>query len=158
MVSLPSKFLRPTAWLCALVSAWAWLPLQADMYRWVDEHCRTVYSQSPPPSGNAVKLKPPQPPPPDEVKAAEEREHSIVNRAFKAQEDRTRAGRDEAKQDAAAEQRTKNCAAARQNLETLQNLGARPVRMPNGQSHYLSPQEKTAKIHEAEEQIARYCQ
>jgi hypothetical protein len=158
MVSLLSKFLRPAAWLCALFSASAWLPVQADMYRWVDEHGRTVYSQSPPPSGHAVKVKPAPPPPPEEVRAAEERGRSAIERAFKAQEDRTPGGQDKTKQDAAAEQRTKNCATARENLETLQNLGARPVRMPDGQSRHLSEQEKAAKIHEAQEQIAKYCQ
>jgi hypothetical protein len=157
MVNLRSKFSRPAAWLCALFAAWAWLPLQADMYRWVDEHGGTVYSESPPPSGQAVELEPPPPPPPGEVRAAEAREKSAIERAFDAQEDRKRAAQDKAKQEAAAEQRTTSCAAARQNLETLQNLGARPVRMPNGQSHHLSEQEKAAKIHEAREQIAKYC-
>jgi hypothetical protein len=157
MTRFPFKVLRPAPWVLALFAASGGLPLHADIYRWVDEHGRTVFSQSPPPSGHADKVKPPPPPPPDEVSAAEARQRSEIQRAFDSKEDQKQAAQDKTKKDAAAEQRAKNCATARQNLETLRNLGTRSVRMPNGQLHNLSEQEKTAKIKEAEEQIAQYC-
>jgi hypothetical protein len=143
--------------LFALLAVSAWLPVSADMYRWVDENGRTVYSQSPPPSGQAVKLKPAPSPPPEEVSAAQERLQRQIESASDAENNRKQGAEEQTKQADAAKRLADNCATARKNLETLENLGPRMVRMPDGEYRRLSEDEVAAEIGKTKAQIAEYC-
>jgi hypothetical protein len=127
------------------------------MYRWVDEHGQTVYSQSPPPEGNAVRIKPRRGPSADEAKAAQERLQRQIESDFDARDERKRAVEERAKKNEAAKQRAEYCAAARKNLETLQDLGPRMVRMPDGEYKRLSENEVAAEIRKTEDEIAKHC-
>ncbi|MGA7979397.1 MAG: DUF4124 domain-containing protein [Chromatiaceae bacterium] len=152
-----SKSRCRTASLIVLFAASTCMPLHADMYRWVDENGRTVYSQSPPPDGQAVKLKAAPPPPPAEVSAAQKRLQRQIETSFDDREERKRAAEEQAKKDEAAKRLAENCAAARKNLETLQNLGPRMIRTSDGEYRRLSEEEVAAEIRKTEEQIAKHC-
>jgi hypothetical protein len=155
---LESQAARFAAWAGVLVLASAWGSSHAAVYRWVDGHGRTVYSQSPPPSDHAVTIKLTPPPPPDEVRAAEANAQSEIARASEIQAKRERAANKRAMQDATAQQREESedlCRTARANLEAGQKLWAWPFRGPNGR--YVSQEDKAATIREAQEQIATYC-
>jgi hypothetical protein len=141
-------------WGAALLAV---APLRGAMYRWVDEHGQTVYSQSPPPPGNAVRIKPRLGPSADEAKAAQERLQRQIESNFDAREERKRVVEEQAKKDEATKQRAEYCAAARKNLETLQNLGPRMVRMPDGEYTRLSENEVAAEIRKTEDEIAKHC-
>ena len=154
----PAQAARFAAWAGVLVLASACGTAHAAVYRWVDEHGRTVYSQSPPPSGHAVTIKLLPPPPPDDVRAAEANAQSEIARASEMQAKRERAARKRATQEAAAQERGERedlCRTAHANLEAGQKLWAWPFRGPNG--GYVSQEDKAATIREAQEQIAAYC-
>jgi len=146
---------------------------QAEIYRWVDESGQTVYSQRPPPTGNATQVRPAPGPSADERERARARARAQVEQDLDRQEDSARqAGGEPAKAGAApatgAEDPAKaaeaqarkvaNCEAARKNLDTLQNHGKGRIKTPDGKVGYLSKDQLAAQIDEARAQIDANCE
>jgi hypothetical protein len=142
------------AWACSLAGA------QAGMYRWVDENGVTVYSQTAPPSGEAIPIRKQPGPSAEETAKARERLRGQVEQSFDAKEDAKQAQEKEADQAGQAKEsqhKKDNCQAARQNLQALENLGARMVRMPNGEYTRLPEDEVVKRKEEARAQVKEYC-
>ena len=125
-------------------------------YRWVDENGVTVYSQSPPPEGEATVVKPPPPPatPPDEAwkKLNEQRLKLQDNR-----EDRTEAKEKEQKQEVSEEIRRKNCEISRENLKQLEGLPPRLVRTSDGKYVPITEEDRQKRIKETRDQVKEFC-
>jgi hypothetical protein len=143
--------------LAALITACACVSTPAAMYRWVDENGVTVYSQTPPPSGDAVKLRKRPPPPARDVEAARQRTEQQREGVFDQTEAEKQAATEQAMREDEAHQREKNCAAARDNLETYQNLGPRRIRTADGRYLRLSEDEVRMEIDKAQAQIEEFC-
>jgi len=127
------------------------------MYRWVDEHGVIVYSQTPPASGDAVQIKPHPGPRASDQEAAQERLESVTGKPSAPDDRQTPGGEDKKQKAQENARRAENCSAARQNLETLKNLGNRLVRMPDGRYVRLSEDQVETKINEAQQQIDSNC-
>ncbi|MEA3277803.1 MAG: DUF4124 domain-containing protein [Pseudomonadota bacterium] len=149
---------KPTT-ICVrlLLTLFVCTPVLAQMYRWVDENDVTVYSQTPPPSGAAVKLKPQAEPSPEETAAAREHLQRQIEQSADEREAREQKAQEKANQKEAAQKRAENCIAARRNLETLENLGRRMLRTADGQ--YLRPTEDQVEMYKrkAQDQIDDHC-
>jgi hypothetical protein len=147
-----------TARIAVLVAVLAPLTVPADVYRWVDESGVTVYSQWPAPSVGAVRVDTPKGPGEAERAAAEQRLQQQIEQLQDAADARSAAADERAQAEELARLRQDNCAKARSNLETLQNLGPRMVRKPDGSYVRMTQDEVAAEIRTAREQIDEYCQ
>ena len=127
----------------------------AEVYRWVDEQGVTQFSQTAPRSQtyDTVKVPPSGEPNP----AAEEQMNRDIERADewqrirKAKHEKQRAEAEE------AEQRQKNCATARSNLDTLENLGPRMLKMPDGEYARPTDEELEQRKQETQKAIREFC-
>lgn len=143
-----------TALLAALLSCSA---ADGAMYRWVDENGVTVYSQTAPVGGNAVRIDRQAGPSEAEQEAARVRLQEQLEQAQDAEEAKKAAEAEAAAQREEAERRFTACEAARHNLETLRNLGPRMVRTPDGEYRRMSEDEVAAGIEQAQNQVEEYC-
>ncbi len=151
---MPNHRLRLAALIAVLLPA----AVAADVYRWVDENGVTVYSQWPAPTAEAVRVETPPGPSEAAQAAAEARLQQQREQLQDAADARSAAAEERAQSAALAQQRSENCAKARQNLETLQNLGPRMVRKPDGSYVRMTQDEVAAAMRTAREQIDEYCQ
>ena len=125
------------------------LPATAAVYQWVDENGVTVYSQTPPLSGDARKITTQSVP---ENTVAKSKLHELRQKADDLREDRMLKKEDKAKEREEALRKKSNCEAARQNLTNLQGLGRR---LYGGKR--LTEEERQQKIEEAQKQIKENC-
>jgi hypothetical protein len=124
---------------------------EARMYRWVDDSGMTVYSQSPPPSGEATEIKvntstaaPPAAPPTE----GQTKETTAPEKPT---------GPTKAEIEASNKIKDDNCKAATSNLTLYENLGNKLVKTPDGLYKRLTEEERQQKIQESKEGIAEYC-
>jgi hypothetical protein len=127
------------------------------MYKWTDEAGQTVYSQTPPPGGNAVRIQAPPAPDPAEVERRRQELQRGIERSFDQAVEREASGAEHRGEERAGATRAANCEAARRNLETLQNLGKRRVRTPDGEYLVLSEDDREQQMREARDQISKFC-
>lgn len=127
------------------------------MYRWVDETGATVYSQQPPPQGAATQIRPDPAPSAQEAARARERVNTVIESDFDKRDEAARQAEEARKGAEEQAKRSANCKAARGNLETIQNLGARRLRTPDGEYRYLSDAERDKLAAEARTQIEENC-
>lgn len=146
---MPHRFVV-TLFLLTLVSFQA----LATMYRYVDEKGRTVYSQSPPPSGNAEVIKPPPPPPSQSESAVEQ----AVPEAQKAKQEAPAPGEDQAARRAQSERiKADNCARAKKMLEMYNNPQNRLVKTPDGLYERVTDEKRAQGIEAANKTIQQFC-
>lgn len=154
---------RPLARLLGItalvLAAPAALPAAAaQLYRYVDENGVTVYSQTPPPGGEAAAITvDAAAPSAADAAAAREQLREEIERDFDARNEAARAAEEAAEQAAAAKARAENCEAARTNLATLTDLGARVLQMPDGSVTRISDEEREALMRKAEMEIEDLC-
>ena len=152
---------RPsTSFTRALCLCWLVLPgsIEAALYRWVDDSGTTVYSQSPPPNGQAELIQEgPQGATPEATGAARERLQRTIEADFDRLEERKKAGAEKAKREKAEARRKRNCTAVRQDLEALQAPGPRRVRYPDGTYRDLSSDEAREQRDLAQQQVDEFC-
>ncbi len=129
---------------------------QAAMYKWVDEDGQTVYSQTPPPSGQSTRIKPP-PPPAETPEEARQRLNQRLQKFEDKAEDKELAGQKEAKDEELAEVFKRNCAAAQNNLFFLESNPRKLVGQPDGSYVRITEEERQQKMQEAREQVERFC-
>jgi hypothetical protein len=160
-------------------------PARAEIYRYVDADGVTVYSQSPPPaalasgarsesgsesgpesgsgsesgseSGTPTTITPDRGPSSAEVAAAQARLKQQLERDLDRREEERRLAQETAQNEARAKQRASACAAARGNLQTLQNLGSKRLRLPDGSSIRPSAEQRAQHMDEARQQIRALC-
>lgn len=151
----PSTSLTQALCLCGLVLSGS---IEAALYRWVDESGTTVYSQSPPPDGQAALIQSgPKGATPEGTRAARERLQQTIEADFDRREERKRAAAEKAKSAEAEARRKRNCTAARQDLEALQAPGPRRVRYPDGTYRDLSSDEAREQRDLAQQQVDEFC-
>jgi len=148
-----------TTMLALLIALSGALPQAASgqPYRYVDENGITVYSQVPPPGAEAATVEIAPAPSDADIDAARERLRSQIEQQFDQSQEQSESAEAQAQQSAAAAQRAKACAAARQNRQTVQDLGARMLRMPDGSLRRVGDDERQAMLDEADQQIAELC-
>ena len=135
------------------------LPLgaAAEMYKWIDEKGRTVYSETPPPDGKGgkVEVKPAtgsssSAPATDWVKKEQDsRKERILN------EQQERQQKSQAEYQAAV--RKNNCLESQRQLNIVQS--ARPVFQVNekGEKVYLEDRERQREIDGWKDNVRKYC-
>ncbi len=123
-----------------------------DIYRWTDAQGRTHYGDQPPASGAEKIVEPPPPSPlsPDEVNA---RLEAIRAQRQTAAEEQARARDEQAKAAAEQKQRAAECAAARQQRDSMQ--AAQRIRGPDGQ--WYTGEERLKKMQDLEAAIRKHC-
>ena len=135
--------------LCALSTA-------ADTYRWTDDNGQIIYSQAPPEGGRPY-TRIGAPPPPADAEGDKARLNALRQSQADSREDRE-LSREE--QQRTARQQSKidqNCAAARKNLDTLENDYNRRIRLPDGTTQRLTPEERQSRIDQAKQFIKENC-
>jgi hypothetical protein len=132
-------------------------PTLAQLYRYVDEDGVTVYSQVPPPTGEATTITPDPGPGDAEREAAIERLRGQLESDFDRRTEAERRTGEEATEAADAERRAKNCSAARTNLERLTNLGGRYLTLPDGRMVKPDAEQQQRLIEQARGQIQDNC-
>ncbi len=132
------------------------LPTTAKTYRWVDENGVTIYSQSPPPSGEATVIKPPPKPAaaPDEIMKDLKRRQAAMDEANKKKSETAAEKELKAKNE---ETKKKNCAIARKNLELVKDHPRSRIKQEDGSYKTLSPEERQAEIDKNTKYIEKYC-
>jgi hypothetical protein len=142
------------AWSCTA----GWLtPAGAQMYRYVDENGVTVYSQVPPRSVDATEIQPDPGPSAAARNAALQRLRRQLESDFDRRSEAKRQAEQQAEEAARAEVRANNCHAARTNLDTLQNLGARHLELPDGRVVTPGEQQRQRLIEDARAQVRENC-
>jgi hypothetical protein len=149
--------IRSQTFVLTLVSALATGHPAAEVYRWVDESGVTVYSQRPPPTGDAVRVEKDHAPHARDAQATRERVKAQAEKSFDDQEMRKEAERDESERAQESRRRAENCAAARENLAMFQNLGRRRVRTADGRVLRLTEDQVETQIRKAQAQIEEFC-
>lgn len=129
----------------------------AEMYRWVDDDGTTVYSQRPPPDRSANAIAPPPPPNEADVQRAQARLREQTTRDFDAREAAKQQAEEHAKTDQEQAIRASNCATARNNLRTIQTLGARRLKTADGIYRRLSEEERAERAAQMQKAIEENC-
>jgi len=156
----PPKVNSGTAGVALLVAgalALATNHADARTYRWVDESGTVVYSQLPPPPGVDVQTVRP-PPPPAEPEAATQDLQERMQRLEDAREDRELAREKAADEERQAARMAKGCAAAEQNVRVYRDSPPnRLIRDASGEYRRVTPDERAAKVREAEAYLDKHC-
>jgi len=130
------------------------LPLgaaQAEMYKWVDKDGHTVYSQTPPETGDYQSLSAPAAPPPSSTAPDTSAADSAGANSGQTAPDKTV----EKVSQKSAEMRKKNCEAAKKNLQAY--TVSRRVTMPDGKVIMLGDKERQKRIDASKQAIKDFC-
>jgi hypothetical protein len=136
------------------------LPFQAggDIYKWTNDAGEVQYSQTPPPTGIAAERIEGAPPPADDPEKIRQHLQERLEELddLKADQDEDYAVKK--KREENREIVRKNCKTARNNLAALQQGGNKRYLTPEGEVKYLTEEERTRRIEEAESQIQEFCE
>jgi len=123
-----------------------------DIYRWTDAQGRTHYGDQPPASG-AEKIT--EPPPPSDLSPEEANARLEAIRAQRqtAAEEQAQARDAQAKTAAEQKQRAAECAAIRQQRDSMQ--AAQRIRDPDGK--WYTGEERLKKMQDLEAAIRKHC-
>lgn len=131
-------------------------PVLAKFYKWVDENGVTQYTATPPPKGDFKTVKPPPKPAVEPAKAQSEFQKRVD--AFKKRREATEKAKKEADEQAAKDaEAKKNCEQAKKNLNLLQTKVRVRYTEKDGSVHYLTDEERAAKLQRANDAIKSYC-
>lgn len=130
-------------------------PLHAETYKWVNEEGVVTYSQTPPPSMEAEKVKLRQSRT-SSGPSSKDRLNDMRQRLEDNAEDRelNKQSQQESKEKLAIKKQ--NCQAARSNLQKLDGLGNR-LYMKDGEYKRLSEEERQSLMQQARENIKANC-
>ena len=137
------------------------MPVQAQLYKWVDEQGHVHYGDCPPPECEPIEIPPPPAPAAEEVERAQERLKRMLEEQRERAEIRRQAEeaerlKREAEERIAAYRRSR-CQLAQQNLHTLR-LGRPVYRIDEkGERVFLDDAERAAEIERMKEDIREYC-
>lgn len=123
----------------AFVLATAWLPAQAELYRWVDDSGQVHYSDKKPDQNNP------------RAGEAETLKFAPGSVAAKARRDQAEA---EARE---AEKVVARCTAARSQLDTYTRAVSLVRQQPDGSEVELTPEERVELIEQAQRKVASNC-
>lgn len=131
--------------------------VNAAMYKWVDETGQMVYSQTPPPSGDVVRIEKRAAPDPAEGERLREELRKEVERNYDKATEREQRTAERQKAEEQRKARAENCEIAGRNLEALQGLSRRQFNTPKGDYQTLTDDERQQRVREARENIEKYC-
>ena len=131
--------------------------VSAQMYRWVDQDGVTVYSEQPPADTAATPIRTQPGPSAEDTLSAQERIRTLVEQDFDKREEAARQAEESRKGAENQAARQANCQAARTNLETIQNLGGKLLRTPDGAYRQVPDAERVKLADEARKQIQENC-
>ena len=126
-------------------------PLLADaaIYQWVDENGVTIYSQTPPKTGDARQITQKSRPTDN---TAKQKLHDMRQSIADRKEDRTEQKEKRTEEKKENERKRSNCKAATDNLATLTSLGHRRY---GGER--LTEEQRQEKITQAKKQMQENC-
>lgn len=134
-----------------------WVDANGKVHKWVDDNGKVHYSDQPPPAHIKAKILRTESAPastPAASKTFVEKDAELK----KAQQAKKEAAEQAAKEQAKQEERKSNCAAAQQNMRTLQQ-GTRMVEVgADGERSYLDDQQRQQRISRAQQDISNFCQ
>ncbi|MCW8889481.1 MAG: DUF4124 domain-containing protein [Sedimenticola sp.] len=125
---------------------------EARMYRWVDDNGMTVYSQSPPPSGEATEIKV------NTSTAAPDKKVADTPPEQAAKPEAKPTGPTKAEIEESNRIKAENCKAATSNLALYENLGNKLVKTPDGLYKRLTEEERQQKIQESKDVMSEFCE
>ncbi len=136
------------------------LTAQAELHKWVDADGKVHYSDTVPPevgkaqavpnfAGKAQVEAPAQYSP----KSVAEREAELK----KTKQEKAEAAEKQAQKDAEAATKKQNCAAAQENLRTLEAGGRIVTYDANGERTYLDDAAREQRLTEARKSVSTYC-
>jgi hypothetical protein len=148
--------------LRALAVSFATLLLSASagagVYRWVDDSGSVVYSQTPPPDGRPSTAVAPPAVPSSSAEAEQQQLKDRLKQADEARSQQQEAQKKQAEADTKDAERKRNCDAARQNLELIQNRPPQTrFRMPDGEYRRFTDEEREAELKRAREYVEKNC-
>ena len=133
-------------------------PLQAQMYRYVDESGQVIYTQFKPADHDQVDTVKPPPPPPSSAEASRKAlTESIAREQDKKQDEE----KQQVQQQQVLDEKTrnqKNCDAARNNLKVLQEASSYQRIMRDGQEVKFDDKQRQMEIRKAQDMIKKSCQ
>ncbi len=132
----------------------------ADIYKWVDEHGQTHFSQLPPPVDQPAKIIKKPPPPATDPEAAQQELDALIKQQEKADEleaEREKQQRLEAEKAKRAEQRQQNCRTAQHNLQQYKNNPGRRFIDSEGNVTRLGEEKRQEMIKQSQQAIDQFC-
>jgi hypothetical protein len=130
-------------------------PASAKIYKWVDENGNVQFTQSPPPKGKAVEVKPRYNAVSDE--AAKSRLDALRSKDKTTRESDNLAEKEAVDGDAYEARKKENCTTARKNLKILNSSGQVQAKGSDGKPFYLNDDAKAKKLAQTNAQIAEFC-
>lgn len=126
----------------------------AEMYRYLDENGRVVYSQQPPATGEAKVIKPPPPPATQPAKPAEDK---ATAEAEQPAADTPKTAEQQAQDKESQRIKEKNCKTAREALKQYTDPNYGFVKTPDGRFEELTTERRAKGKKEVEQQIKEFC-
>lgn len=142
-----------------LLFAWSGLGHSA-IYKWIDEHGITNYTQYRPvdyETKQKVKVVVPPASPKTDSGVAQKRLESQLKTLADNQAEREETAKTRAEASKEKKQRTENCEKARNNLTKLTTGGRKRIVGPDGVARYLAEEERQELIADAEKQVKESC-
>jgi hypothetical protein len=128
----------------------------AQMYRYLDENGQVVYSQKPPPAGEATLIKPPPPPPTPPAKP-QAKDDAEAQAEEQPAPDEPKTAEEEALDKESQRIKETNCKAARESLKQYTDPKYGFIRTPDGRFEELTPQRRSQGRKDAEQRIKEFC-
>ena len=129
---------------------------QAEIYRWVDENGVTVYSEMPPPDGEADRVKT-APAPPETPEAMQQQQEAEMQKLEDYLEDKELAAEKKQKGQLSKQIDEENCRNAKDNLDKLIAASQRLLQMPDGNYVRLTEEQRQQRMEEARKFIDENC-
>jgi hypothetical protein len=142
--------------LALLLALMATATAQAEIYRWVDENGVTVYSEMPPPDGEADRVKT-APAPSETPEAMQQQQEAEMQKLEDYREDKELAAEKKQQGQLSKQIDEENCRNAKDNLDKLIAAAKRLVRMPDGNYVRLTEEQRQKHMEEARKIIDEYC-
>ena len=145
-LSLPS--------LCLLLTMFTYQSASADVYRWTDEKGQVHFGERPPTGIEGESVKPP-PPPALSKSLGQALRSQIEQKQADYTRDRDQSKADEAKANAEAATRKKNCAQSRKAIASINKYINKRMFDKNG--NYIEPAGRQQKLAEAKKSVEYWC-
>ncbi len=142
--------------LALLLALMTTATVQGEIYRWVDENGVTVYSEVPPPDGEADMVKT-APAPSINPEESQRQLDADMQKLEDNQEDKALAAEKKQEQELNKQVYEENCRIAKDNLNNLIPAARRLVQMPDGSYVRLTEEERQQRMDEARKNIDEFC-
>jgi len=145
--------------ILSICLAWAFLPGQAQVYKWIDKDGKVQYSDAPPPAGAgaSVPQKLDTPPSSSSGFGAPVKDRSWQDKARDYDRRRIEAAEKQAGDIELARKNQDRCNNARRDLTTLQEVRRVYRTDDKGERHYLDDDQRQGEIARAQRVVSEVC-